>query len=68
MPPATTLDPGRARLRKNLWAADREADRAALRRVVDFFAIGMLMNVAAAMDLPSVDERWTSWCPKDSPE
>jgi hypothetical protein len=33
-------------------------------RVVDFFAIGMLMNVAAAMDLPSVDERWTSWCPK----
>jgi hypothetical protein len=23
------------------------------------------MNVAAAMDLPSVDERWTSWCPKD---
>jgi hypothetical protein len=27
----------------------------------------MLMNVAAAMDLPSVDERWTSWCPKDSP-
>ena len=33
--------------------------------VVDFFAIGMLMNVAAAMDLPSVDERWTSWCPKD---
>jgi hypothetical protein len=35
--------------------------------VVDFFAIGMLMNVAAAMDLPSVDERWTSWCPKNSP-
>jgi len=25
----------------------------------------MLMNVAAAMDLPTVDERWTSWCPKD---
>jgi hypothetical protein len=22
------------------------------------------MNVAAAMDLPAVDERWTSWCPK----
>jgi hypothetical protein len=33
--------------------------------VVDFFAVGMLMNVAAAMDLPTVDERWTSWCPKD---
>ena len=30
--------------------------------VVEFFAMGMLMNVAAAMDLPSVDERWTSWC------
>src|SRR5256885_5424602 len=26
--------------------------------VVDFFSVGMLMNVAAAMDLPSVDERW----------
>jgi hypothetical protein len=24
------------------------------------------MNVAAAMDLPAVDERWTSWCPKRS--
>src|SRR5580693_8538934 len=33
--------------------------------VVDFFAVGMLMNVAAAMDLPAVDERWTSWCPKN---
>jgi hypothetical protein len=27
-----------------------------------FFAMGMLMNVAAAMDLPAVDERWTRWC------
>ena len=26
--------------------------------------MGMLMNVAAAMDLPAVDERWTSWCPR----
>jgi hypothetical protein len=24
--------------------------------------MGMLMNVAAAMDLPAVDERWTRWC------
>jgi len=31
---------------------------------VDFFAVGMLMNVAAAMNLPEVDARWTSWCPK----
>ncbi len=30
--------------------------------VVEFFAMGMLMNVAAALDLPSVDERWASWC------
>jgi hypothetical protein len=22
------------------------------------------MNVAAAMNLPEVDGRWTSWCPK----
>jgi hypothetical protein len=33
-------------------------------QVVPFFAMGMLINVAAAMDLPSVDERWTSWCTK----
>src|SRR6266700_3589556 len=33
-------------------------------RIVKFFAMGMLMNVAAAMALPAVDERWTSWCPK----
>jgi len=37
-------------------------------RVVQFFAMGMLMNVAAAMDLPAVDERWTSWCPKTGGE
>ena len=28
--------------------------------VREFFAMGMLMNVAAALDLPAVDERWTS--------
>ena len=33
-------------------------------RVIQFFAMGMLINVAAAMDLPAVDERWTSWCPR----
>src|SRR5258707_898009 len=32
-------------------------------RVIQFFAMGMLINVAAAMDLPAVDERWTSWGP-----
>ena len=52
---------------KKLWELTERLTGLPFQRVVDFFAIGMLMNVAAAMDLPSVDERWTSWCPKDSP-
>ena len=52
---------------KKLWELVERLTGLPFQRVVDFFAIGMLMNVAAAMDLPSVDERWTSWCPKDSP-
>ncbi len=51
---------------KKLWELTERLTGLPFQRVVDFFAIGMLMNVAAAMDLPSVDERWTSWCPKDS--
>ncbi len=50
---------------KKLWEVVERITGLPFQRVVDFFAIGMLMNVAAAMDLPSVDERWTSWCPKD---
>ena len=50
---------------KKLWELTERLTGLPFQRVVDFFAIGMLMNVAAAMDLPSVDERWTSWCPKD---
>jgi AcrR family transcriptional regulator len=50
---------------KHLWELVERIAGLPFQRVVDFFAIGMLMNVAAAMDLPSVDERWTSWCPKD---
>jgi AcrR family transcriptional regulator len=49
---------------KGLWEATERLTGLPFDRVVDFFAIGMLMNVAAAMDLPAVDERWTSWCPK----
>jgi AcrR family transcriptional regulator len=49
---------------KKLWEMVERITGLPFQRVVDFFAIGMLMNVAAAMDLPSVDERWTSWCPK----
>ena len=50
---------------KHLWEMVERITGLPFQTVVDFFAIGMLMNVAAAMDLPSVDERWTSWCPKD---
>lgn len=50
---------------KHLWELVERITGLPFQRVVDFFAMGMLMNVAAAMDLPSVDERWTSWCPKD---
>ena len=53
---------------KNLWELTEKITGLPFQTVVDFFAVGMLMNVAAAMDLPSVDERWTSWCPKKSPE
>ena len=50
---------------KHLWEMVERITGLPFQAVVDFFAVGMLMNVAAAMDLPSVDERWTSWCPKD---
>jgi AcrR family transcriptional regulator len=68
---AACEDPGiRAATRvgfKRLWELAERLTGLPFQTVVDFFAIGMLMNVAAAMDLPSVDERWTSWCPKNSP-
>src|SRR5215472_1022302 len=51
---------------KKLWELVERLTGLPFQTVVDFFAVGMLMNVAAAMDLPSVDERWTSWCPKDA--
>jgi AcrR family transcriptional regulator len=49
---------------KGLWELSERLTGLPFQTVVDFFAVGMLMNVAAAMDLPAVDERWTSWCPK----
>ena len=49
---------------KKLWELTERLTGLPFQRVVEFFAMGMLMNVAAAMDLPAVDERWTSWCPK----
>ncbi len=50
---------------KGLWELAERLTGLPFQTVVDFFAVGMLINVAAAMDLPAVDERWTSWCPKD---
>ncbi len=45
-----------------LWLLVERLTGLPFHRVLEFFAMGMLMNVAAAMDLPTVDERWTSWC------
>ena len=53
---------------KRLWTMVERVSGLPFDRVVQFFAMGMLMNVAAAMDLPSVDERWTSWCPRTDGE
>jgi AcrR family transcriptional regulator len=50
---------------KKLWELAERLTGLPYQTVVDFFAVGMLMNVAAALDLPAVDERWASWCPKD---
>ena len=47
---------------KELWLLVERLSGLPYDRIVAFFAMGMLMNVAAAMDLPAVDERWTSWC------
>jgi AcrR family transcriptional regulator len=51
---------------KHLWEMVERITGLPFQTVVDFFSVGMMMNVAAAMDLPSVDERWASWCPKDA--
>jgi AcrR family transcriptional regulator len=49
---------------KKLWMLVERVTGLPFEQVVEFFAMGMLMNVAAAMDLPAVDERWTTWCPR----
>ena len=49
---------------KRLWTLVERVSGLPFDRVVAFFAMGMLMNVAAAMDLPAVGERWTNWCPR----
>ena len=53
---------------KRLWNMVERVSGLPFDRIVQFFAMGMLINVAAAMDLPAVDERWASWCPKPGPD
>ena len=47
---------------KELWTLVERLSGLPYERIVTFFAMGMLMNVAAAMDLPAIDERWARWC------
>ena len=47
---------------KELWLLVERLSGMPYERIASFFASGMLMNVAAAMDLPAVDERWAQWC------
>lgn len=47
----------------DLWAMVERLTGLPYDKVVAFFAMGMLMNVAAALDLRSVDEHWADWCP-----
>lgn len=51
---------------RDLWLLVERITGLPYERVVAFFAMGMLMNVAAALDLPAVDERWTTWCRDDA--
>jgi AcrR family transcriptional regulator len=47
---------------KHLWELVERVSGLPTDRIVTFFAMGMLMNVAAAMDLPELQEGWTGWC------
>ena len=46
---------------KGLWELVERETGLPQDKVVEFFAYGMLLNVAAALDLPAVDERWATW-------
>lgn len=52
-----------------LWRTVETATGADAETLRQFFAMGMLMNVAAAMDLPSFDARWALEClaPPEAP-
>jgi AcrR family transcriptional regulator len=47
---------------KRLWLLAERVSGLPSDRIVAFFSMGMLMNVAAAMDLPGLTEDWTAWC------
>ncbi len=46
---------------KELWLLVERLSGVPYERILSFFAVGMLMNVAAAIDLAAVDERWARW-------
>jgi AcrR family transcriptional regulator len=48
---------------KRLWLLAERLTGLPYEQVVEFFAAGMLLNVAAALDLGAVDERWAAFCP-----
>ena len=47
---------------RSLWQLVEKLGDAPYDEVVSFFALGMLLNVAAAMDLPAVDADWARFC------
>jgi AcrR family transcriptional regulator len=50
---------------KSVWELVERESGLPYDKVVEFFAYGMLLNIAAALDLPAVDERWTAWADPD---
>lgn len=46
---------------RGLWELVERETGLPYESVLEFFAYGMLLNVAAALDLPAVDERWATW-------
>ncbi len=50
---------------RDLWYCVERLSGLPVDEVRDFFAFGMLLNVAAAMDLPALGERWAqNLCPE----
>ncbi len=46
----------------DLWLWVEQVTGAHEERLREFFAMGMLLNTVAALDLPSLDERWALGC------